>query len=260
MDRMVEIVNVTAENVDKTGFFCFMSKKKSPGYALKLAWLKERFTEGLRLKMLKLPDRGFIEYIPGEYAWRPVNASGYMFIHCLWVVGQSKGKGFSKILLNLCEEDAQKAGMNGVAVVASEGNWLIGKKLFVDSGYTAVETAPPSFTLLVKKFKDSPDPSFSSNWDENQQASGDGMTIFRTDQCPYIEDLTGIFAGESQKRGIPHHVVELKSARDVREKSPSAYGVFNSTFNGRLFSYCYLTENQASSRFREMLESGESAD
>jgi hypothetical protein len=248
----VEIIDVNSENVDKTGFFCFLSKKKSPGYSLKLAWLKERFSEGLRLKMLKLPERGFIEYIPGQYAWRVVNASGYMFIHCLWVVGKSKGKGFSRLLLEICEQDARDSSMNGVAVVASEGNWLIGKKLFLESGYAAVDTAPPTFTLLVKKFKDAPDPSFSGNWEQNQKAANDGMTIFRTDQCPYIEDLTGIFTAEAKKQGIPHRVVHLNTADEVRTKSPSAYGVFNSTLSGSLFSYCYLTESQAESRFKEL--------
>jgi hypothetical protein len=33
----------------------------------------------------------FIEYIPGEQAWRAVHADGYLLIHCLWVVGKSKG-------------------------------------------------------------------------------------------------------------------------------------------------------------------------
>ncbi len=67
-----------------------------------LAWLKKRFDEGLKIKMLELPERGFIEYIPGEYAWRCVDAKGYMFIHCLWVVGKSKGKNFGELLLNEC--------------------------------------------------------------------------------------------------------------------------------------------------------------
>jgi hypothetical protein len=252
MDSSVEIIDVNRDNVEKTGFFCFMSKMKSPGYALKLSWLKERFSEGLRLKMLQLPERGFIEYIPGQFAWRAVNASGYMFIHCLWVVGKSKGKGFSHRLLELCEQDALDSGMNGVAVVASEGNWLIGKKLFLESGYTVVDTAPPTFTLLVKKFKAIPDPSFCGFWEQNQNAAGDGMTIFRTDQCPYIEDLTGIFTAVAKKRGIPHRVVQLNTADEVRTKSPSAYGVFNSTLSGSLFSYCYLTESQTENRFKEL--------
>lgn len=252
-----EILDVTLENVDQTGFFCFMSKKKAPGYSLKMAWIKERFKEGLRLKMLKLPERGFIEYIPGEFAWRAVNAAGFMFIHCLWVVGKSRGKGFSRVLLDICEEDARASGYNGVAVIASEGTWLAGKKVFLDSGYSVVDTAPPSFTLLVKKFTATGDPSFSATWEVNQQAAGEGMTIFRTDQCPYIEDLVKINTAEAEKRDIHCKVVSLKSAKEVRSYSPSAYGTFNTTLNGSLFSYCYLTGSQVESRFKEL--SGEGA-
>ena len=36
-DAVPTLVDVGAENVDKTGFFCFMSKKKSEGYQRKLA-------------------------------------------------------------------------------------------------------------------------------------------------------------------------------------------------------------------------------
>jgi hypothetical protein len=34
-----EIIDVSAENVEKTGFFCYMSKKKSDGYRRKRNWL-----------------------------------------------------------------------------------------------------------------------------------------------------------------------------------------------------------------------------
>jgi hypothetical protein len=97
----MRIIDVTADNFEETGFFCLMSRRKSEGYQRKLRWLHERFDEGLRIKMLDLSEggRGFIEYIPGEYAWRPVEASGYLFIHCLWVVGKSKGNGYAKLLL-----------------------------------------------------------------------------------------------------------------------------------------------------------------
>jgi hypothetical protein len=26
----------------------------------------------------------FLEYVPGKYAWRPVDAEGWLFVHCLW--------------------------------------------------------------------------------------------------------------------------------------------------------------------------------
>ena len=35
---------------------------------------------------------GFIEYVPGEYAWRGVNAEGYMFIHCIWIAANKHRK------------------------------------------------------------------------------------------------------------------------------------------------------------------------
>jgi len=119
MKNDFQLIEVNEGNVTETGFYCYMSKKNTEGYRRKLNWLKTRFAEGLKIKMLKLPERGFIEYIPGEYAWRPVDAKGYMFIHCLWVVGRSKGKGLATVLLNECIKDAQKEGMKGVAMITS---------------------------------------------------------------------------------------------------------------------------------------------
>ena len=88
-----EILDVTADNVETTGFFCYMSKRKSEGYQRKLRWLKERFAEGMRIKLLALPERGFIEYIPGEHAWRAVHADGYLsFIACgSWARARARG-------------------------------------------------------------------------------------------------------------------------------------------------------------------------
>jgi GNAT superfamily N-acetyltransferase len=244
MDTPGNLIDVTAENMDRVGFFCYMSQHEKPGFALKLAWLRERFTEGLKIKMLRLPERGFIEYVPWEFAWRPVLAAGYMVIHCLWVVGKSRGKGFAQLLLEQCEDDALKQGKNGVVVVSSEGTWLVGKELFLKNGYKVVDSAPPSFSLLVKKFCDAPDPSFSANWQKNLMESGSGLTVYRTNQCPYIEDAAHYFLEFAEKKGVPSRSVELTSTRAVREQSPSVYGTFGVTYSGALFSYCYLTEGQ----------------
>ena len=96
MSDRVEIVTVDLTNVDERGFFCYKSKPKSVGYKQKLSWLKARLAEGMRIKILYENGRsvGFVEYIPGEFAWRVVQAKGYMVIHCLWVVGRGKRKGY----------------------------------------------------------------------------------------------------------------------------------------------------------------------
>lgn len=238
----MNIVDVNAGNADQTGFFCYMSKRKAPGFGLKAAWLMNRFAEGLRIKMLELPERGFIEYLPAEYACRAMEAKGFMAIHCLWVVGRSKGKGYGRILLDACCREARKAGMKGVAMVSSEGTWLAGKRVLEKAGFTCVDTAPPSFSLMVKAFDKGPKPRFCGGWEAKAAGFGKGLTIIRTDQCPYIEDASNLAAACADKVGVKHRVVVFGSAAEIREKSPSAYGTFGLVFNGRLISYNYLLE------------------
>ncbi len=238
----MKILDVNETNVDSRGFFCYMSKKKSIGYQRKLAWLKDRFAEGLRIKILELPDRGFIEYIPGEYAWRAVNAKGYMFIHCLWVVGKSKGKGFATALLNECVRDAKKAKMKGVAMMTSERNWLVSKHLLEKQGFECVDQAQPSFSLMVKRFGRAKPPSFINNQAAIQRRFGTGLTVVRSDQCPYIEDATTTVLDVAKRANIKNRVVDLESADQVRQLSPSPYGVFGIVLDGQLMSYHYLLE------------------
>ena len=238
----MKILDVNETNVDSRGFFCYMSKKKSIGYQRKLAWLKDRFAEGLRIKILELPDRGFIEYIPGEYAWRAVNAKGYMFIHCLWVVGKSKGKGFATALLNECVRDAKKAKMKGVAMMTSERNWLVSKHLLEKQGFECVDQAQPSFSLMVKRFGKAKPPSFINNQAAIQRRFGKGLTVVRSDQCPYIEDATTTVLDVAKRANIKSRVVGLESADQVRQLSPSPYGVFGIVLDGQLISYHYLLE------------------
>jgi GNAT superfamily N-acetyltransferase len=251
MTSRVEIIDVRPDNVSETAFFCYMSKRKSEGFRRKLDWVRARFDEGMRIKMLKLPERGFIEYLPGDVAWRAVNAAqGYMIIHCLWVVGRSKGKGFGAMLLNECIRDAKKAGMAGVAMVTSEGTWLAGKKLLLRQGFDAVAEAPPSFSLVVKKFKPAPLPFFPRDWEARAKRFGKGLTVLRSDQCPYLEDATNTLMEAAAEKGIRSRVVELKTATEARSLSPSPYGVFNIVLDGRLLSYRYLLKEE----FFQMLE------
>lgn len=234
----MNMVEVNSENVSKQGFFCYMSKRKSEGYQRKLKWLRDRFDEGLKIKMLDLRQggRGFIEYTPGEFGWRAVNAKGYMLIHCIWVAGKSKGKGYATLLLNECMKDARKTEMKGVAVVTSEGNWLVGKEFFLKHNFESVDRHPP-FTLMVKKFGNAPSPSFSGDFDERLTECGKGLTIIRSDQCPYIDAAVKAASDTANELSINTKVIELKSSEDVRKLSPSPYGVFGIVYDGKLVSY-----------------------
>ena len=240
MNNKPNIIDVNLTNVDKLGFFCRMSKMKTAGNQKKLAWLRKRFNEGLKIKMLELPERGFIEYIPGEFAWRGVDAKGYMFIHCLWVVGKSKGNDYGELLLKECMTDATKQQMKGIAVLVSDDNWMANKKLFLKNGFETVGEAEPSFQLMVKKFKKVANPTFVNNWDNNLKKYKNGLTILKSDQCPYLDDAVLTIKNYADENKIPLIIIELKTAEDVRLKSPSPHGTFNIVYNGKLLSYYYL--------------------
>jgi len=246
MSDSVEIITVDGTNIEEHGFFCYKSKPKSPGYQKKLHWLRQRFAEGLRIKILYENGRsvGFIEYVPGEHTWRVVQAPDYFVIHCLWVVGRGKKKGYGSRLLNECVEDARRLGKHGVATVSSRGNWVATEKIFLKNGFEDVGSAPPSFSLLAKKLQAGPVPVFPQDWEKRLRYYSPGVTIVYADQCPYMPDAVQQAVDAFATRGIEAQVVKLESSAAVRANSPTAYGVFGIVCDGRLLSYHYLGKKE----------------
>lgn len=237
---------VSAHSVRDLGFFCKMSQPRNPGYKRKLAWLEKRFAEGLTIRLLDLSQggRGFIEYIPGEHAWRAVDAAGYMFIHCLWVVGSSKGKGHAGRLLAECVADARRRRMKGVAMLTRRGNWLLSPGFLSHHGFGTATRAEPDFELMALRFGEVPLPSMPENWEARAKRFGAGLTIVRSDQCPYLDDGVNHALKAARARGLKTRVVELESAADVRRRAPSPYGVFSLVLDGRLLNHHYQLEKE----------------
>ncbi|MFT6659395.1 GNAT family N-acetyltransferase [Maritalea sp.] len=238
---MPELIEVTAENVEKTRFFCKMSAKGKPGYERKMAWLKKRFNEGLQMRLLGDGERGFVEYIPGDFAWRGIdNASRYLVIHCLWVVGKSKGKGFGKYLLQHVIDQAKQEGYAGVAALTSSGNWLINNKILKAGGFESVEQVKP-FDLMVKRFDESVAiPNIVGDFENKAKLVPSGMAVYRTDQCPYIDDAVINCKAFADERGWEFTQIEMDSAADLRKLCPTPYGTFAITLDGKFLSYTYM--------------------
>ena len=79
---------------DRLAARCIIRSKKShPGVEAKRAWLRERLQEGHVFRKLDTKGVVFIEYAPLETAWVPVEGDNYLYIYCLWVSGEFKGKG-----------------------------------------------------------------------------------------------------------------------------------------------------------------------
>lgn len=236
------IVDVNEANIDRYGLFCLQSKKNTEGYKNKIAWAKECFSEGLHVKLLLVDEgakrglraRGFIEYILGEYTWRGIEAKGYMVIHCIWVVGKHKRHGYGSRLLRQCLNDAK--GMNGVAVVTGR-TWVPGAKLFAKHEFEKVDSAPPDFELLAKRFSDkAPLPKFKMISKGRLKKCGPGITVFKANQCPYVDDGVKEMIEVAKRINLPIRIKDIKTCKEA-QKNVHPYGTFCVLLDGKIMTY-----------------------
>ena len=158
-------------------------------------------------------DIGTIEYAPGPQAWRPVEAEGYLVIHCLMVSRKHAGKGVGTLLLDSCLRDAKRSHCRGVAVVTSSDSFMAGNGLFVKAGFVAADRFPP-YELLVKKLKkDAPDPRFIVAREPLLSKYRQGLTILAADQCPMIPKCVQDIVAVARTFGLEPKVVPVWSAR-----------------------------------------------
>jgi GNAT superfamily N-acetyltransferase len=242
-EQEYKIIDVNETNIDEYDLFCHKSKKNKNGYRNKVRWIKDRFKEGLRLKLLLINEgkkrgfksRGFIEHIPGEYNWRGIYADNYMVIHCFWVVGRNKGKGYGSMLLNQCIAEAK--GMQGVAVVTSEKTWLPGRKIFVKNGFKKVDSVSTDFALYAKRFSENSSlPSFNRSFQERRRRFESGITVFQSDQCPYLCNMTDALRDIAETVNVPFKVEYILNCKTA-QKGVHPYGTFSVLYNGEVLTY-----------------------
>jgi N-acetylglutamate synthase-like GNAT family acetyltransferase len=236
--KELKIIESTPDNIQEFGM-CGYKNPKIEGYKRKIKWTKERYKEGLKYKVLYSEEKGAvgaIEYVPGEFAWRPVKAKNYMFIHCLFILPKDiKGKGYGQMLLDSCIEDAKKQYMLGVAVVTRKGTWMASKDLFLKNGFEIADTAKPDFELMYKSFdKNTEVPTFNANLEANLNKYKDGLVIISSDQCPYTAKAINEISETAKKDyKINPKVIELKNYKEA-QNSPCVFGTFCIIYNGNL--------------------------
>jgi hypothetical protein len=217
--------------------------------------VERRFADGLQIKIIREDERsvGFIEYTPGKVAWRPVNAAGYLFVHCLWMVGRAKEKGYGSGLLSACLEDARAMGKQGAAALTKRGGHLVGKKLFLKQGFQVVDRAPPGFELGALALGDARQPTLPQDWEERQARYGKGLTVAYADQCPCFQDAVQQVLEVAREVGIEQRrAVELESARAVQDRAPCPYGTFGVVYDGELVTCTPLSRRKLTSRLQEL--------
>lgn len=229
----IQILSLTESDLGKVQMFCGHSPTYRRGYQAKMEWMQARLREGMRYKLLQVNDwnAGMLEYTPGEFAWRGVEAAGYLFIHCFWVIGRNRGHGYGQQLLEECLDDAR--GTHGVAVMVSKAHWLPTPKLFLKNGFEVADQEPPSFELLVRRFDpQAPLPHFK----RSLQTIPPGLTLYHSDQCPYTQNVPDITSQVGERLNMPVHLIHVDSAQ-AAQQVPCANGTLAYFHDGTLLTY-----------------------
>lgn len=246
----MNLITVTPENAIKETFFCIKDRKRQ-GFKDKTLWYKKRFKEGMRIKILKnAADKmiGFIEYVPAKFAWRPIDADHFMFIHCTYIYSKKeRSKGYASLLIKEAETDAKTMGFDGLCVMTSTGGWLADKSLFEKNGFEQIDVKD-RFELMAKTWNDTAEKPKFHNWTA-QQEQYKGWHLLYADQCPWSEKSVTALLNVAMDHGIDLKVSKIATVQEAK-MAPSGFGVFNLLHNGKLLEDHYLS----ATRFRNILK------
>lgn len=239
-----KIIEINKDNLKEyPNCICFINPKNEY-YNLKIDWIKERFKEGLKIKLLFLENEKkpscFIEYINGENAWRTVSAKNYLFIHCIWTnPNKNKNKGLASVLIEDCFNDAKNNKKDGVAIIVSDGAFMAKKDLFIKNGFEIIEQKN-HFYLLVKKInKNSSNLAINNN--EKELEKYQGLNILYSKQCPWVARF--IYEVEDLIKKYKINIIEIKNPKEA-QKNPNIYGTFTFINNGKILSDRYISRTR----------------
>lgn len=246
----VELVKLTQDNIEQEHICCAIANNKDIQVMSKKAWLKQRLDEGLVFLKGNVRGKCFIEYIPAEYAWIPIEAKDYMYIDCLWVSGQFKGHGYSTLLLDECIKDSREKGKKGLVVLSAKKKvgFLSDPKYLKYKGFETADTAAPYFELQYLPFeKNSEIPRFKNTVRERENLPM-GFRLYYSHQCPFTAKYVPLLEKMAEERGVAFETVHLQS-REQAQNAPTPFTTFSLFYNRELVTHEILSQ----AKFKKIL-------
>lgn len=236
----MEYIRVTKENIDKEHICCAISSNKDVQVISKKDWLRDRFDDGL--VFLKSVERGkcFIEYIPAENAWNPIDAKDYMYIDCLWVAGSFKGHGYSSELLEYCINDSKEKGKKGLCILCANKKkpFLSDPKFLKHKGFMPCDEADNGIELWYLPFDDINEKPRFKECAKHVSINEKGYVLYYTSQCPFNAKYVPMLEDIAKEHNVPFkaiHITTKKQAQSV----PTPITTYALFYDGE-----YLTNEQ----------------
>jgi len=247
----MEYIQVTKDNIETEHICCAISNNNDVQVSSKKAWLKERFEDGL--VFLKSVERGkcFIEYIPAENAWNPLDADGYMYIDCLWVSGSFKGHGYSTDLLDECIKDSRNREMKGLCILSSSKKkpFLADPKFLKHKGFSVADEADNGIQLWYLPFDTSSAVPKFKECAKHPHIDEKGYVLYYTSQCPFNAKYVPVLQTVAEERGVQFRAIQIQD-RDTAQNVPTPVTTYALFLDGEYVS----NEQMNEARFIKLLE------
>lgn len=241
----MEIITLTEENLEQEHICCAISKNKDCQVSAKKSWLAERFADGLVFKKCDVRGKCFIEYIPAEKAWCPIEADGYMYIDCLWVSGGFKGQGYSNLLLEECKKDSQEKGKIGLVILSSKKKmgFLADSQFLQYKEFTVADTAEPYYQLMYLPFGETTvKPRFKSSV-KTPNVDKPGFVLYYSHQCPFTAKYVPLIETVAKAKGMELHAVRYQTTEQA-QNAPVPSTSYSLFYNGEFITHEILSEKK----------------
>ena len=239
----MEYIKITKENIDLEHICCAMSGKQS---LAKKEWMKNCFEDGLVFYRSKERGKCFIEYIPAENAWIPIEAGCYIYINCLWIAGAMKGHGYSDDLISECIRDAKETEKKGICILSSEGRkkeFLSDSKYLEHKGFSVADTSEPGITLMYLPFDKNAEPPRFKECAKHPKTDENGFVLYYTDQCPFTYYWVPKVQEAAKENNIPLKVIHITDKSSARN-APSPVTTYALFYNGKFITHAIQSDKK----------------
>ena len=239
----MDYIRITDENIEKEHICCAMSGKQG---VIKKEWLKQRFKEGLAFCRSVERGKCFIEYIPAENAWVPIQADGYFYIDCLWVSGSLKGHGYSNDLLEECIRDAKEQGRKGLCILSSEGRkreFLSDPKYLAYKGFAVADTSECRINLMYLPLAQDAEPPRFKACAKHPTVEESGFVLYYTDQCPFTYYWVPRVEEAARAYRVPLKVIHITD-REQAQSVPAPVTTYALFKDGKFLTQSIQTDKK----------------
>ncbi|WP_146636195.1 hypothetical protein [Nioella nitratireducens] len=229
------VITVSPPNLERTGFLSLEQGFAGPSRATRRDWLLERFSEGLQVRMLRPPLRGFVEFAPCRVSWQPLACNGdSVVIERLEIDPGSRPSPGLGTLLRAAEEWAGYFGFASVLLpIRAEAG--VSARALSDHGYCCVDRTVGKTGLWMRVLH-GPTllPFLPQDWQARTAALGPGLVVQSGGQSDEQHDIAQGLLDRATAAGLPARFDLLTCAEDARKRTVWPGTLFSVVLDGEV--------------------------